>query len=400
MLYRRFGKTNLQMPVFSCGGMRYQQPGNAVKTEDVDPVSQKNLEDTIHRSIELGINHIETARGYGSSELQLGMVLPKLPREKIIVQTKIAPYEDSRRFLDTFDKSMSMLKLDHVDLLGIHGVNTEQLFDWTVRPGGCLQAARELQRQGRCRHVGFSTHAPLDLILRAIRHEDDGGFDYVNLHWYFILQYNWPAVEEATRRDLGVFIISPSDKGGKLYAPPDKLLKLTAPLHPITFNDLFCLSHPQIHTLSVGAARPTDFDLHVKTLEYMNRASDVLTPIVARLTAAMLDATGREGPEAGVRDLPDHTVTPGDINLQTIMWLLNLAKGWDMVDYAKMRYNLLGNGGHWFPGLSAAELEKVNPDDIRRLAAGTKYGDRIIELLHEAHDMLSGKAVKRLSRDE
>ena len=53
--------------------------------------NQANLEATIHRALELGINHIETARGYGTSEMQLGRVLPKLPRDKIIVQTKVAP---------------------------------------------------------------------------------------------------------------------------------------------------------------------------------------------------------------------------------------------------------------------------------------------------------------------
>ena len=55
MKYRRFGKTELQIPVLSCGGMRYQQ---SWKTGDpVTDDNQKNLEATIHRAIELGINH-------------------------------------------------------------------------------------------------------------------------------------------------------------------------------------------------------------------------------------------------------------------------------------------------------------------------------------------------------
>jgi len=45
------------------------------------------------------------------------------------------------------------------------------------------------------------------VILDAIRHEADGGFDYINLHWYYIYQRNWAAVEAATERDMGVFII-------------------------------------------------------------------------------------------------------------------------------------------------------------------------------------------------
>ena len=97
MLYRRFGKTNLQMPVFSCGGMRYQQSWN--DADKFTDSNQKNLEATIHRAVELGINHIETARGYGTSEEQLGHVLPKLPREKLIVQTKVGPEARAADFL-------------------------------------------------------------------------------------------------------------------------------------------------------------------------------------------------------------------------------------------------------------------------------------------------------------
>src|SRR5437870_11242584 len=127
MQYRRFGRTNLQMPVFSCGGMRYQQSWDDIAPEKVEEAGQRNLEATILRSLELGINHIETARGYGTSEMQLGQLLPKLPREKMIVQTKVAPTEENTKqaFLDTFDQSMAYLGLDHVELLSVHGINNQ-----------------------------------------------------------------------------------------------------------------------------------------------------------------------------------------------------------------------------------------------------------------------------------
>src|SRR5947199_10611780 len=123
MHYRRFGRTGLLMPVFSCGGMRYQHKWQDVAPKDIPANNQANLEATIHRAIELGINHIETARGYGSSEMQLGNILPTLPRDKIIVQTKVGPTEDPAEFLKKFEQSMAYLKLDHVDLLSLHGIN-------------------------------------------------------------------------------------------------------------------------------------------------------------------------------------------------------------------------------------------------------------------------------------
>src|SRR5438309_10341417 len=133
MKYRRFGRTNLQMPVFSCGGMRYQHKWSDVPPDEIPPENQANLERTIHRAIELGINHIETARGYGTSEMQLGRILPELPREKIIVQTKVPPTANSREFLQTFDRSMKYLGLDYVDLLALHGINHRELLRWSLQ---------------------------------------------------------------------------------------------------------------------------------------------------------------------------------------------------------------------------------------------------------------------------
>ncbi|MDY7023494.1 MAG: aldo/keto reductase, partial [Cyanobacteriota bacterium] len=167
MYYRRFGRTELPMPVFSCGGMRYQHKWKDIPENQIPVENQKNLEATIHRSLECGINHIETARGYGTSEMQLGKVLPKLPREQLIVQTKVSPAEDPKEFNRKFHQSLSFLKLDYIDLLGIHGINTLERLEWTMKPGGCLDQARKYQKQGKVRFIGFSTHGPTDVIVKA-----------------------------------------------------------------------------------------------------------------------------------------------------------------------------------------------------------------------------------------
>src|SRR5256885_323428 len=60
MRYRRFGRTNLSMPVISCGGMRYQHSWKDEDAGGITAEGQANLEATIHRALELGINHIET----------------------------------------------------------------------------------------------------------------------------------------------------------------------------------------------------------------------------------------------------------------------------------------------------------------------------------------------------
>lgn len=389
--------------------MRYQHKWDDIDPADVPKAGQENLEATIHRALELGINHIETARGYGSSEMQLGWLLPKLPREKLIVQTKIAPFADPKEFLATFNQSMDYLNLDHVELLSIHGINNRELLDWSMRKGGCLEMARQIQRDGRARHIGFSTHATPDVILEAV---NSGGFDYFNVHWYFVNDLNRRAIEAARKLDMGVFIISPNDKGGKLYAPPPKLVELCQPLSPMQFNALYCLARPGVHTLSCGASCPADFDEHLRALAWYDRIEETVAPIEARIreeihrvlgkalgaSGAAIEALGRQWMEHWHEDLPHYVDVPGEINVSEILRLWTYAKSLDLTDWGKMRYNLLGGqAGDWFPGQMAGAFDAAA---ILEAVQGNPFAEKIPDLLRDAHRLLHDKPVQRLSQSE
>jgi predicted aldo/keto reductase-like oxidoreductase len=391
---RRFGRTELPMPLLSLGGMRFQQSWNDLPPDQISAESQANLRATLEAAVVAGFRHVETARHYGSSERQLGWLLPQVPDPSRILQTKVPPQADPAAFEAELCLSFERLGVERVDLLAIHGLNLPEHLEQTLRPGGCLEVVRRWQAEGRVGSVGFSTHAPLPLIEEAI---NSGAFDYVNLHWYFIRQDNRPAIDAAIAQDMGVFVISPTDKGGHLHTPSPLLRELCTPLHPIVFNDLFCISAPGIHTISVGAARPEDLELHLQAVQLLPQAAELVPPIVARLEQVRREVLGEAWLASWQQGLPAWQDTPGQINLPTLLWLHNLVEAWGLEGYAKARYGLLGAGSHWFPGANADALDhSVSEAELKQVLAASPWADQIPQLLRDLRERVGGTATRRL----
>lgn len=391
MITRPFGRTGVDVPVFSTGGMRYQQDWKGPIPLELDQASQRNLESTIRHSLEVGCRHIETARGYGTSEYQLGLALKVVPRDDYILQSKVGPKEDPAEFKKELDLSFELLQADRLDLFAFHGINNTEILQQVIRPGGCLEVAKGYQDQGKIGALGFSTHGLCRDILKAI---ESDAFDYINVHWYFTDRSNDECLSAAQERNMGVFIISPSDKGGRLYDPPQKLVDLTAPLSPMVFNDLYCLHDPRVHTLSLGAAKASDFDEHLKTLPFLeDRQFDTMAEVRDRLEGA-LDAVAGADFRRSLSSLPTWDAVPRGVNLRVILRLWLLAKAFDMVEFGKMRYNLLGNGGHWFPGF---KMEAEHQGELSAFLDKLPFGDILASALMESVDLFKGEEKKRLS---
>ena len=396
---RRFGRTGLAMPVLSLGGMRFQQSWTDLEPAAITAASQDNLRQVLTCARGAGLHHIETARHYGSSERQLGALLADLPDPRRILQTKVPPQDDAAAF--EAELALSFTRLGdpaHLQLLAIHGINTPELLAATLRPGGCLEVVRRWQERGRIGAVGFSTHAPLPLILDTIASDQ---FDYINLHWYYIRQDNSPALTAAADHDMGVFLISPTDKGGHLHSPSQRLRALCAPLHPIVVNDLFCLSDPRVHTISVGAARPGDLDLHLEAVALLAQAPTLLPPVLARLEQARQQALGERWLATWSDGLPAWTDTPGQINLPVLLWLHTLLEAWDLESYGRARYGLLGNGSHWFPGANADPLDReVTEVELQAVLGASPWAAEIPAILRRLRQRIGGQAVQRLQQQD
>ena len=380
MQHKRFGMTELQVPVFTFGGMRIPFGAD-------DPnvgAREENAVRTLCRAVELGIDHLETARGYGNSEELFGKALSHLKRDELLFTTKIGPtdtYDDMRRALDD---SLTRMKLDYLDNFDLHGINTLEKLAKSVDAKGCMKAVRKAMDEGLIRHLGFSTHGPLDVILETINTRE---FESVNLHYYYFWQHNEPAVERAAELDMGVFILSPTDKGGLLHKPSKKLTELAAPYSPAALFHRFLLADERVHTLSLGAANPEEFDLHLDVADRGGPLTDEEEHLLDSVRRALLDVLGDTYCSVCHECLP----CPEDVYIPEALRLRNLALGLDMMEFGRYRYKMFGTAGEWFPGKPADKCTECG-DCVRRCPLDLD----IPALLKDTHEALSGEAGKRL----
>lgn len=375
MAYRRFGRNGPWISAITLGGMRYVQ-GWGQPRDQVPADMREQCARMVGLALDAGVNHIETAHGYGRSEHCYGLVLNddlRVPRERYWLMTKGAPKtaDECRRMVD---EQLKGLKTDRIDCYGWHGINTPELLAVATAKGGPVEALHELKRQGVIGQVGFSTHGPLPVIVDAIA---TGLFEFVNLHYYYFFQRNRGAVDYAGAKGLGVFIISPNDKGGQLFAPSPLLAQLCAPLTPIQFNARWCLKHPEITTLSFGMTEPA----HIGE---MLGCFPAPVPLSAQDLAIQLrlDARIAADPLAAWEG-HECADDPSGINIPEVLRFRRLLRCYDMEGFGRYRYNMLEAKGHWFPGHFAS------PDLVERVdEAAAPAGVPLKAMLGEAHRAL------------
>jgi predicted aldo/keto reductase-like oxidoreductase len=269
------------------------------------------------------------------------------------------------------ETSMKNLQVSYVDLCAFHGLHGEEELGWAFDgEDNCHAVLEEFKKAGKIRHMGFSTHASTDFILKCIQKDV---FDYVNLHYHYFGSYtasggghdgngNIDCVKLMEEKGMGIFIISPYDKGGRLYAPSRKLRSMTLPeFEPMEFGSQWLWNHhlleeegglPQLHTFTVGAARPSDLDQPaVAAYLHMSKPDETLAKVktvVERLEAAKEKVLGKEWLDTWSKGLPKAAESKYTIEHNQLVWMYNLIQVFGMHEFAKARYGSFeGNGKKW-----------------------------------------------------
>jgi predicted aldo/keto reductase-like oxidoreductase len=232
--YRKLGKTGIEVPIVSMGVMRADNP-NILKA-----------------AYEIGIRHFDTASGYqdGRNEEMVGQFFKDIPRERLIISTKIHPPKEglsTEQFLEKFDQSLKRLQMSYVDILYLHAASDRT---YLLDPR-YTEALRRAKESGKARFVGFSTHTNMAEVINVA--VDSQLFDVVLTSYNFRMKDD-SEMQNALQRanDAGMGILGMKNMaGGFLDKEKKKPVNCKAALK-------WALSNPLIHTCIPGL---TNFEM-------------------------------------------------------------------------------------------------------------------------------------------
>ncbi len=213
MPVHNLGQTGYRVGILSLGGQATLEiPGKEAESEAI-----------INRALDLGINYIDSAAGYGKgvSERNIGRVL-ETRRKEVFVTSKTADrtYDGSMRLLDTTLKNM---RTDHLDLWQIHNLQTNEQLEQIFAANGAMRALEKAREQGAARFLGVTGHYEPNVLLEAIRRFP---FDTILLavnaadrHYLSFIEHLLPAAQE---KRMGIIGMKVATRGRVLstWTPP------------------------------------------------------------------------------------------------------------------------------------------------------------------------------------
>lgn len=158
----------------------------------------------LQRAVELGINFIDTARGYTVSEQYIGEALQVVGRDKFFLATKSMKTK-GEDILEELALSLKALQTDHIDLYQFHNVGSLAAYEELIGEGGALQAVRRKKAQGVIGHIGLTTHRK-DVLERAL---EDDFYETIQFPFNPMERHGETLFQKAKAQDVGIIVMKP-----------------------------------------------------------------------------------------------------------------------------------------------------------------------------------------------
>lgn len=212
---RNLGKTGYKVGIFSLGGQAALE-----RADNFDAAVP-----LIERALDLGVNYIDTSSIYGGperwSEQYVGRVMARR-RQEAFLATKTRE-RDRDTSLRMIEKSLELLKTDHIDLWQLHDIGIMANVDAVFAKGGAMEALIEMREQKVVRHLGVTGHYRPEPLMECIRrHPFDAILMAVNAADPHHYSFNEALLPLAVERQMGIIGMKIPGRSRLLssWAPP------------------------------------------------------------------------------------------------------------------------------------------------------------------------------------
>ncbi len=367
MQYREFGKTGKKLSALGWGLMRL-------------PQDDDKAVEVIRHGIDLGINYLDTAPGYGSgwSERMLGEALKGYDRSTLYISTKNPLQDDTgggwRARLET---SLERIGTDYIDFYQIvHGMSWKAYEENFSKPGAGLDEARKAKEEGLIHHMCCSCHDSPENMVRLF---ETGILEGMTLQYNLLDRKNEPAIDYAREHGLGICVMGPVG-GGRLGFPSEKITEVLPDVASTPEIALrFVLSNPGVTTALSGMNA-------IEMVEENFAAASRKEPLSAgekQSIEKMLEENQRLS-ELYCTGCNYCMPCPNNVAIPEIFRLMNMHRVWGLTEHAKGGYRRLGpeHRQGWLPATECVECGECEEKCPQKIP--------IIEQLKESHKALTG----------
>lgn len=223
MQKRQIGKTGVEVSVIGLGTVKFGRNQGVKYPQAFSLPSDKDIESLLHTAEELGINLLDTAPAYGTSEERLGNLL-RGSRQKWVISTKVgeefvdgeSQFDFSASFLrQSIERSLLRLHTDYLDIVLVHSDGNDE---GIIEDEHVFSLLAALKKEGKIRAYGLSSKTIAGARLT------------IDLADVVMLTYNptytdeREVIEYAHQQHKGVFI-KKAFASGHLQMPVSEVMK-------------------------------------------------------------------------------------------------------------------------------------------------------------------------------
>ena len=378
MIYRKFKEDNLSLLGFGTMRLPVLEDGR---------IDEVQTEEMVELAMKAGVNYFDTAYPYhgGESEVVIGRILSKYPRESYRLATKYPGHQIVEKYdpQAIFEEQLEKCGVEYFDYYLLHNVYENSMHIYTDEKIGVMEYFRQQKRLGKIKHLGFSSHGRLENLKEFLDlYGDEMEFCQIQLNYLdWTLQQAKEKYEMLTQRGIPVWVMEPV-RGGKLASLSEEdacLLKGKRPQESIASWSLrFLQDLPNVTMILSGMSNVEQMKDNLKTFENEKPLTEEERILLLRIADKMKNSVPCtacryccDGCPLGL-DIPKLLASYNEIviapSTNAIMWL-------DALEEEKLPSACVKCGKCSKICPQAIEIPEVLSDFVKRLEKIPKWAD-------------------------